>query len=180
MNPSFNASEIFEIACQIERNGAKFYEKAVAVASTEESKLFLSRLSDMEKGHEDLFSKMKEEIDISEENLPDSEMQCLSYLQAMAEGKIFSNRLDASELLKNARTLEELYLVAIGFEKDSVIFFTGIREVVPDQLGKNKIDLLIKEEMCHIAVLSRELTAVRNGKACASNCACHAGKCREV
>jgi hypothetical protein len=36
-----------------------------------------------------------------------------------------------------------------------------MKELVPERLGKDRIDGIIKEEMRHLASLSRELAAVR-------------------
>ena len=161
MTTIFNAREVFEIAEQIERNGEAFYRKASAIAECPEAKLFLAKLADMESEHEDLFVKMKEHVSVESREIPDPENQALSYLQAMADGKIFESHDNPVSKLKEKESLENIYKTAIGFEKDSVIFFTGIKEMVPDDLGKEKIEILIKEEMKHIAVLSRELAAAR-------------------
>jgi len=162
MNSKFNAREVFEIARKIERNGYAFYKRAAeTTAKYPEASEFLRKLAEMELVHEEQFSKMKDDFSPELETIPDAEKQALAYLQAMAEGKIFENHNDPASRITGRETLEELYHTAIGFEKDSVIFFTGIREVVPDKLGKERVDYLIKEEMCHIAILSRELAAER-------------------
>ena len=44
-------------------------------------------------------------------------------------------------------------------EKDSIVFYLGMKEIVPENLGKTKIDQIIKEEMAHIKLLSKELVA---------------------
>ena len=38
--------------------------------------------------------------------------------------------------------------------------FKQLKDVVPEKLGKNKVDDIIKEEMGHIRVLSKELLAL--------------------
>ena len=162
MNSKFNAREVFEIAAKIERGGYVFYKRAADMTvKYPEASEFLRKLAGMELEHEERFSKMKDDFSSDLGSLPDAEKQALSYLQAMAEGRIFENHNDPASRLTGRETLEELYLAAMGFEKDSVIFFTGIRELVPDKLGKERVDYLIKEEMCHIAILSRELAAAR-------------------
>lgn len=162
MSSKFNAREVFEIAEKIERNGCAFYNRAAEVTARHpEASEFLKKLAEMELIHEVQFSKMKDDFSSDFETLPDAEKQALAYLRAMAEGKIFENHNNPASRITGKETLDELYLTAIGYEKDSVIFFTGIRELVPDKLGKEKVDYLIKEEMCHIAILSRELAVAR-------------------
>lgn len=164
MNRVFNAVEVFEIACQIERNGSRFYMKASEIASAPEAKLFLAKLAEMESEHEKTFSALKDAIASCENKFPDADNLCLSYLRAMFEGEIFNIRDDISNKFTGTETLEQIYLTAIGFEKDSVIFYTSIKDSVPEKLGKNKVDAIIREELCHIAILSRELAAVRSKK----------------
>jgi len=50
--------------------------------------------------------------------------------------------------------------LALGFEKDSVVFFLGIRELVPAELGKDRIDWLIRQEMAHITDLASQLRSL--------------------
>ena len=56
---------------------------------------------------------------------------------------------------------QEILKAAIEAEKDSIVFYLGMKEVVPEGLGKNRIDGIIKEEMGHIRLLSKELVALK-------------------
>jgi len=57
-------------------------------------------------------------------------------------------------------TLKDIYTTAIGAEKDSIVFYLGIRDLVPEKYGKNRVDAIIKEEMGHIEALSRQLLRI--------------------
>jgi rubrerythrin len=66
-------------------------------------------------------------------------------------------------------TMKDILKAAIGAEKDSIVFYLGMKELVPAKLGKDKIDDIIKEEMSHIRLLSArllksQLTAFRDFK----------------
>lgn len=52
--------------------------------------------------------------------------------------------------------------MAIGLEKDSIVFYLGMKEAVPQRSGRDKIEGIIKEEMRHMATLSRELETLRH------------------
>ena len=41
----------------------------------------------------------------------------------------------------------------MDFEKDSVVLYTAMKDLVPENLGKETIDKLIKEEMSHISLI---------------------------
>ncbi len=79
------------------------------------------------------------------------------YLRAMADGRIFDTRVDPSESLTGEETMEDILQLAIGREKDSVIFYLGMKDMVSEKLGKDKIDGIIKEEIGHVTILSNEL-----------------------
>ncbi|HRS71257.1 MAG TPA: ferritin family protein, partial [Anaerohalosphaeraceae bacterium] len=59
---TFNADEIFEMAEEIERNGAAFYREAAAKASREDIKKMLLDLAAMEEGHEQTFAQMRKKL----------------------------------------------------------------------------------------------------------------------
>ena len=55
--------------------------------------------------------------------------------------------------------MEEVLQTAIGLEKDSIIFYVGIEELVPEKLGKDKVNDIIKEEMRQEAKEATYITA---------------------
>ncbi len=150
----FNAYEIFEIAEQIERNGGKFYRKAAAIAKTEDGKKFLTHLAEMEDEHESFFGKLKEKFGLdSGGEFPDFDNQMLGYLQSMAAEKVFGNTDDPSDTIDPESHIEDIIKIAIEFEKNTIVYFSSVKEAVPPEFGKDKIDALIREEISHIALL---------------------------
>ena len=59
------------------------------------------------------------------------------------------------------KSMKEILKSAIEAEKDSIVFYLGMKDVVPESLGKSRIDHIIKEEMGHIRSLSKELIALK-------------------
>ena len=45
-------------------------------------------------------------------------------------------------------------------ENDSIVFYLGMKDLVPEKAGKAKLDAIIREEMGHIRLLSKELAAL--------------------
>lgn len=163
MTERFNADEIFEIAEQIERNGAKFYRRAAELAPTEDARALLLRLAAMEDQHVSAFAAMHEELRKEKPDWLakpfdiDADDQSTLYLRAVAEGRIFGLDADPAALLSDGEPLNNILTVAIGLEKDSIIFYLGVRDAVPESLGAGKIDDIIREEMGHVVLLSRQL-----------------------
>jgi rubrerythrin len=162
MSIHFNADEIFEMAEQIERNGAKFYRKVAGKTEEAGVRQMLMDLAAMEDQHEKTFASMRAELS-AEDRTPvtfDPEGEAALYLQAMADGYVFDIRADPSETLTGEETTPEVLRIAIGLEKDSIVFYLGIREMVRATLGKDKIDRIIKEEMGHVRDLSHKLASL--------------------
>jgi len=158
MSIDFNANEVFEIAEQIERNGAEFYRKASENVIDDNVKKLLNELAEMEDEHEKTFKKLRSELTIDDKVLttfdPDGEAE--KYLRALADTRVFYEKeIDIS-------SLKEIYKSAITAEKDSIVFYLGMKDVIPADLGKQKLDEIIKEEMSHIKLLSKGLLELKS------------------
>ena len=162
MGISFNADEIFEMAGQIERNGAKFYRLAAEQTENQNARKLLLNLAVMEDEHEKTFAEIRSEIisgPVLETAYDPDDLQAL-YLQAFADGRVFDTKKAPSEILGKGKTLEEILHIAISLEKDSIVFYLSFKDMVPEKSGKEKIDIIINEEKQHIVGLSNQLTAL--------------------
>jgi len=162
MSITFNFDEVFEMAEQIERNGARFYRSAAGKFSDLSVRDKLLELAAMEDEHEKTFASIRAELmaGVRMESVYDHENQSALYLRAMADGKVFDIKKDPSNILSEGKTLEEVLHIAIGLEKDSIIFYMGIKDMVSQELGKGKIDVIIQEEKGHIVELSNQLSLI--------------------
>jgi rubrerythrin len=153
MGIDFNADEVFEIAEQIERNGAKFYRNMAEKIEDASKRQLLTDLAEMEDEHEQTFKSLRSELSQDEkiQTTFDPEGQSESYLRALADTRVFY------EKEVDSTSLEEILKSAIAAEKESIVFYLGMKDVVPAHLGKQKLDDIIKEEMEHISLLSKEL-----------------------
>jgi len=156
------ADEIFEMAEQIERNGARFYRRAAQGVTDSRARQQLLDLAAMEDEHEKVFAGMRAELlqQEREPRVPDPYGEAILYVRGMADGTVFDVRKDPSERLTGKETMEDILKTAIGLEKDSIVFYLGIKEIVPERLSKQRIDDIIKEEMGHIAILSQEMAGL--------------------
>jgi len=161
MGMPFDADEVFEMAEQIERNGAKFY-RAAAEKFPEVSQLLLE-LAAMEDRHEKTFAAMREELSGTEAEpiVFDPDGQAQMYLQAMADDHVFNLKSDPVNQLGNLDTPDEVMKTAMGLERDSIAFYTGLKESVSRKAGKDKVEGIIKEEMNHIVILSQKMEALK-------------------
>ncbi|HJN16867.1 MAG TPA: ferritin family protein [Armatimonadota bacterium] len=160
MPVEFNAAEVYEMAEEIERNGAKFYRKAADQCEAEVRPLLL-KLAGMEDQHEVTFKAMHAELppEASQPLVFDPDDEASAYLQAMADGYVFDVRSDPAEALTGDETSVEVLKMALEREKESVVFFTGMKQMIPEELGKEKVQAIIEEEIDHIGFVSREIKA---------------------
>jgi len=160
---TFNADEIFEIAETIERNGAAFYRRAAKGVPDPKSRQVLLDLSAMELQHERTFAAMRAGLSEDERaaTVFDPDDQAGLYLQALADGKVFDFRADPSQRLTGKEKMGDILRTAIGLEKDSIIFYLGMKSLVSRRAGQVKLDDIVREEMGHIATLSGQLTAAK-------------------
>jgi len=161
MSVPLNADEIFQIAEQIERNADKFYRRAAQETDDSDLRKKLLDLAAMENVHEKVFAAMRADLSPQdrEPTVPEPWGEAGLYLRGIADGHVFDVRADPTEWLTGKETKEDILKAAIGYEKDSIVFYLGIKEVVPPELGKDRIDAILKEEMSHVAVLSDELAS---------------------
>lgn len=161
MTVPLNADEIFEIAEQIERNADKFYRRAAQETDDLALRKKLLDLAAMENTHEKIFAAMRADLSRqeSEPTVPDPWGDAVLYLRGIADGHVFDVKQDPVAWLTGKETTEDILKAAIGYEKDSIVFYLGIKEVVPPELGRDKIDSILKEEMSHVAVLSDQLAS---------------------
>lgn len=154
-----NNYEVLDMALQIERNGIRFYGKAADQAPDESLRRLLRGLADMERGHEQLFLDMRAGMPPAERqvDLADKEGVAAAYLDSLMRGLLFDPATDPIAWLDASPTPVEVLKRAIALEKDSVLFYLGIREIVAMDAHTRKIDQIIKEEKSHIVMLSGEL-----------------------
>jgi rubrerythrin len=77
----------------------------------------------------------------------------------MANGRGYEGKISRTEKLTGKETIEDILKVAINAEKNSVAFYSGIKQFVPDRAGKDRIEAIITEELGHLAMLSLSLAA---------------------
>jgi rubrerythrin len=153
MSYDFNADDVFEMAEQMERNGGKFYRTAADSTPDSDNKEFLLELAAMEDAHEETFKAMRAELtgQEKESTVFDPEGEAALYLRALADTRVFFEKeLDVT-------SMKQILKSAIEAEKDSIVFYLGMQEAVPQKFGRARLDHIIKEEMGHIKLLSRKL-----------------------
>ena len=159
---TFNANEIFEMAEEIERNGAKFYRKAAENTSDNQTKKMLLDMADMEDGHLATFQEMRKRLSGQEKGWTvfDPDNQSVLYLQAMADARGFEGKITPTKELTGRETPKEILETALNSEKESIVFYFGLKGLVPVRAGRDKVEAIIVEELSHITTLLKQLKSL--------------------
>ena len=155
MSFDFNADEVFEMAEQLEKNGADFYRSSAANITDEKNKKVLLGLAAMEDEHEKIFAGMRASLTAAQKESTtfDPGEETLAYLKALVDTRVFFKKeIDTT-------SMKEILKAALVAEKDSIVFFMGLKDMVPVNLGKNRLEDIIKEEMSHIKLIGGMLAA---------------------
>ncbi|ACL04048.1 ferritin-like domain-containing protein [Desulfatibacillum aliphaticivorans] len=150
----FSADEIFAMAEEIEKNGAKFYSDAAAKVDDADNKQFLEELAAMERNHEKVFAMLRADLaeELKNSSTFDPAGETGQYLKSLADMRVFFKKeMDFS-------SMKSILKDAIVAEKDSIVLYLGMKDLVDSKEGRAKIDLIIKEEMGHVTVLTNRLT----------------------
>jgi rubrerythrin len=152
MSNIFAASEIVEIGIQIEINGRDFYNTLAGKFEDQKAKGLFKYLADEEEKHIAVFQKILESVDKYEpvESYPG---EYFSYMKNLAAEHVFTRKNEGSKIAGKVKTEKEALDLGIGFEKDSIIFYLEMKQMVSQNQYK-VIDQLIAQEQGHLRKLT--------------------------
>lgn len=150
------ADDVFAMAIRIKENGRALYEGAAKGSEDPVLKKLFGDLASLEDGHILLVNYLRAEYSdaFPEGEVWDPEGLATGYLRAAADTHVFTQDT-ISERLKQVQTAPEALDMAVQFEKDSVHFFVAMKEMLPDETGKGKLDELIRGQMDRIRMLAQ-------------------------
>ena len=150
----FNLNEVFEIAEQIERNGVEFYRTAaLKFNNNEDIKNLLLDLAVQEDNHEKIFSDILHKV-LKKDGVNFGDELTHQYLDAIAGQFVFNKSKGKAELTEKM-SQQDIFDIAIQKEKDSIVFYVGLKNVLNSESDKKSIDLIIEEEQQHFIDLSK-------------------------
>ncbi len=152
-------ADIVDIGIEKEKKRREFY--ALAADHFEENdelaELF-GRLRDWEDEHVRKFKEIRGEVAGGEyaEDYP-GEME--GYMKALVESDLYDD-INPKDFAVSIQTPDQALQRGIAFEKDAILFFTGLAKFL-DEDNKKTVNKLVKEEQQHMLYLSdmkRELS----------------------
>lgn len=163
MAKTFNADEVFEMAVQIEENGAAFYRRAAELHADDPSRELLIEFAAMEDEHRRTFARMREAVSGGPETTSsfDPNDEAALYLDAMADSHGGEGAPSVTAALTGEESIDDILRTALSLEKESILFYLGLKPMVPPQLGREQVDRIIDEEKGHVAQLAQKRRELR-------------------
>jgi len=161
--PLYQAAEVLDMAIQVEEDGIAFYTGCAATRASEELAELFEFLADQERLHIKVFTEMKQGL--SEYSLPEGYPgQTESYIASLVEDRVFPS--DGDRMCTPEEITDEMdaIRIALGMEKSSILFYSGIKDMVRES-EQGVIDDVIAEEREHI----RRLLSLRHSLESARN-----------
>jgi len=147
----FAGSEIVELGVQIEMNGYDFYNELAFKSKDKKIKDLFNFLAQEEQKHIKVFQEI---LDKAEKYEPPEAytQEYFSYMKALADNYVFTQKGIGARIAKEIKSDTQAVNMGITFEKDSIIFYDGIKKAVPEYDHKI-VDQLIAQERNHIIKL---------------------------
>lgn len=155
----FKPSEILKIALRIEENGREYYLEAKERATTPEMADLFGFLADEEVRHLEVFSKML--AGVGEGKVPESYPgEHDAYIRALAAGHVFTRDAVGKDMVAKAKDEKEILKFALGFEKDSILLYYEMLDLVPAS-KREVVEEVIREEKSHVRKLDEIRDSIR-------------------
>ena len=152
MNDKFTVQEIIEIAIEIEKNGEEFYRIMAESSNTVPLRDLFNYLSAEENKHKQKFAEILKSAGGYQISDIYYATEYMGYMKAIADEK-FTKDVSYVDLARELASPIQAINIAIGFEKDTIIFLHEMLDMF-DQYEKSAIEQLLAEERMHISKLS--------------------------
>ena len=108
-------------------------------------------LADMEKQHLGIFQGMLAEAEKYKMETPTKEYA--GYFQALIDSAVFTDDMVTSAMSSESESDVEAIELAVGAEKDSILFYSQMRDILPERI-QPVVSKIIAEEKSHLRQLS--------------------------
>ena len=157
MGVFFSGSELLEIAIGIERNGAAFYQALADKTENKAVKDTYHYLSVEEKKHMVTFQGMSDSL--GQVKPPETYTEeYMLYLKSLVDSVVFTNVTEAQQ--KAGKISDEIEALDTGIqaEKDSILFYTELQNLVRE-VDRRVVLKVLDEEKNHL----RQLGELKKG-----------------
>lgn len=149
---------IIDLAVKIEKAGQKFYSSLAIFEYNEKIKDLLVLLAGEEAKHITAFENLGKVLKDDSSSAGSCSRDYADYLNCIVRAHMFFN-MDLEDADYKVDTARETLELALKFERDSIMVFQEMKEVV-GAAGKEVLEKLIDQERGHILKLSHSFNLV--------------------
>lgn len=159
MSEQLTGDYVLQMAERIERNGAEFYGLA-AVRDLGPARAVFTALAAAEARHEQRFRDLRARLATAPAGPLDPNGEVAAFVRGLLAGKFFDPTANPASFFTGSETFRNLLLTAIGLERESIVFYEGLKALVTEKEHRDVIDLILHEEVGHVTTLGRQLAAL--------------------
>ncbi len=150
----FDASQALDMAMRIEENGEAFYRASAEHVDDAELAELFEDLAGREQAHYRVFAEMAEGIDPSPQPSGEEVGDYASFLEVALDHALFAGPDKALRMAEEARDRLTALRAAMGFEKDTMLFYYDLMEMV-DDADRAIVSDIVREEKQHLRRLAK-------------------------
>lgn len=145
MQETFALEDIFNVMIELESLGNVHYSKMKELTSDYKLKELFDTLAKQENKHKVIYSQFKEKAVSFNHNIVNEDYK--EYMDALLQNTIafVKGSYDVADF-------EQGYNIAIGFEKDTILFLSELRAIIDPEFY-DEINVILGEERNHLKFL---------------------------
>ncbi len=146
---------------QVEKSGEAFYRAVAGKVQSPESRELFEYLADQEAIHYQVFNKLSQTVQDNPFMTDEEWKMYLDYLNGTVQSAFFEGPDVALALAETVTDEQQGISMAIGFEKETLLFFYDLRDQIPDE-DRPFVEKIVDEEKHHIRRLVEMLAEDRS------------------
>lgn len=153
MTVIFSAREIAEAAVEKEKKRKGFYAKVSELSTDKDMKDLFKFLMEEEDRHVEAFVQIRDNLQEDQQvHTEEYNADMEAYMDSVVDDRLYSD-IDSTEFVQKAINAKKVFSLAIGFEKDAILYF---REFLPflTKPDQKVVKELIEQEKGHIRKLA--------------------------
>jgi len=151
MTVLFSAREILEAAVEKEKKRKEFYSNVSELSTNAEMKGLFRFLMEEEVRHVAAFETIRDGLPAQTHPAEyDEDMQ--AYMDSVIDDRLYAD-MDSKEFVRRAIDAKEVFRLAVGFEKDAILYFMEFLPYLAES-DRKIVSEVIEQEKGHIRKLA--------------------------
>ena len=147
------AADIVDLAMQLEQSGEAFYRAVAKESKSPQIRSLFEDLADQEVKHYAVFAKLAQTVRDNPLMTDEEWAQYVAYLNATVQSAFFEGPDKALAAAEELTDEKEAVRMAMGFEKETLLFFYDLRDTV-SAADRTLVEKVVAEEKSHIRRLA--------------------------